>query len=69
MGKCLTALLAASALAGGVGCSTTSTLAQASPQGTVQRNSVDAAYVEQVEQLARKRGVRVHWVNAPLRVR
>ena len=68
MGKRLTALLVVSAIASAAGCSTTNTLAQASPHATPQRSSLDAAYIAQVEQMARKRGVRVHWVNAPLKV-
>ena len=64
MGMRLKALLAVAAIAGGAGCSTTNTLAQATPQ----RYAQDADYVAQVEKLARKRGVRVHWVNAPLKL-
>lgn len=68
MGMRLKALLAVAAIAGGAGCSTTNTLAQAGPQATPQRYAQDADYVAQVEKLARKRGVRVHWVNAPLKL-
>lgn len=68
MGKQLKAVLAALAILSAAGCSTTSTLAQATPQVTPQRYAQDAAYVAQVEKMARKRGVRVHWVNAPLKL-
>ena len=66
MGKQSKALLAALAIVSTAGCSTTSTLAQASPRAAPQRYAQDAAYIAQVEKMARKRGVRVHWVNAPL---
>lgn len=58
-------LLSGVALASAAGCSTTRSLAQ--PSQPTARNAPD--YVAQVEQIARQRGVRVHWVNPPLKPR
>lgn len=53
-------------LSGLAACTTTQEVAAAreyAPGAIVQ----DVVYVEQVERMARSRGVSVHWVNPPIR--
>ena len=67
--KRLVLVLAVACVALLSGCATTSpTLAStADAASQAHRPQVNAVYVAQVEQIAAKRGVKVIWVNPPLR--
>lgn len=66
MTKSIPAALAAAAFLGASGCATTS------PETTEGRTALvaaplDVAYIAAVDHVAKQRGVRVIWVNAPRR--
>lgn len=66
------ALVAASALIL-AGCATSGSTASvapaAAPQASGDRIEQDSAYVQRVEQIAKRRGIGVTWVNPPVKRR
>lgn len=62
--RLLAAALATAAIAG---CATTRETAQRPVAESGSQIATDSAYIEQVERVARTRGVRVVWVNPPVR--
>ncbi|WP_147652822.1 hypothetical protein [Vulcaniibacterium gelatinicum] len=60
-------LSAALATAASAGCATTRETAQRPVAESGSRIATDSAYIEQVERIARIRGVQVVWINPPVR--
>lgn len=53
------------ALAGLAACSTSGSVARAPSPPAPGTLTADEAYIAQVEQIARRRGIEVQWVNVP----